>query len=625
MQSLLRDARAQRQVETDGYTIVRLFSPAQVEALLDLYHRHVAAPDVTGLYESSRHNPYEVNRRINETIRDHVVSAAADLLGPARVLGGTFMVKSHRDSDVLPLHQDWSVVEEDRYATLFLWAPLVDVSRRNGGLFVVPGSHRYFDVLRSGSYPSNRYTLPVAEAAGAVDVPLAAGDAILYSDALFHGSYANHGFDDRVVVTARIMEEYASLVYYQRVNANEADVHAVDEAFFLTHIGALAKGEMPPGQPVIRRRAYVHVPVTVDTLCAKIRQHRGVPRQERPMQRLFRDDARQREFDERGFVVLDLIGPDVVSELTAFHDRLQHAPTPAGGFQVSLDNADPTFVREVSETLMRTVGPAVERYLMDHQIFTASFVTKSTSPLGVVPPHQDWTFVDESTHWSATVWCPLIDVTLANGALGLVAGSHRLYDHVRPSPSPQYRPPFSRQLYDLGPYLTVPPLQAGQAVMFDNRTLHASPPNTTGRTRVAFGLGVTHREATLRHYYLLPNQPTPLVEGFEVDREFFWRYNNARLSELHARGERPRDLSSLGTFALVHREYSTPDLVAAVRAAGNRPDAAIEQALVSLRGDDETGRPATAAAATASPVLPFWRVYTPGNVVREIRHRLRRA
>ena len=116
------------------------------------------------------------------------------------------MVKSHTDSDVLPLHQDWSVVEEDKYQTLFVWCPLIDVSVLNGGLFVLPGSHRYFASLRSGSYPSNRYVLPAGLARLHQGHPLKAGEAILYSDALFHGSHANNGTRDRIVVTARVME-----------------------------------------------------------------------------------------------------------------------------------------------------------------------------------------------------------------------------------------------------------------------------------------------------------------------------------------------------------------------------------------------------------------------------------
>src|SRR5262245_44066379 len=515
MKPLLLDPAAQEQVETEGFVVTRLFSEEQVNRLLALYNRYVTEREVSGLYESSRNKPYAVNRSINEAIHEQVERAGREIFVPCRTYGGTFMVKSHKDSGMLPLHQDWSVVEEEQHRTLFVWCPLVDVSVLNGGLFVLPGSHRWFTALRSGSYPSNRYVLPPQLHECVEDIPLRAGEAIVYSDALFHGSHANNGSRDRVVVTARITEQDAPLVYFHKASEKEVDVFEASPEFYLTHIDSLAKGLMPAGVSRVYRRPYQHVPITYDALEARIRQHRaGGDRF--AMKQLFTDSAVQREFDRDGFVVIDLINSGQVDDLRTFYGTLRNAATPQHGFQVSLDNESPDFVRLVSQKLIAAVGANVDEHFKDHQIFTASFVTKQRNPRGVVPPHQDWTFVDESQFWSATVWCPLLDVDVENGALALLKGSHLFYDHVRPSPSPQYSPPFKDQLLDIFPYMRVIPLGAGQAVVFNNRTLHASPPNTTNQTRIAFGIGVTHRDARLRHYYMLPGQPRPLIEGFEV-------------------------------------------------------------------------------------------------------------
>jgi hypothetical protein len=171
-------------------------------------------------------------------------------------------------------------------------------------------------------------------------------------------------------------------------------------------------------------------------------------------------------------------------------------------------------------------------------------------------------------------------------------------------------------------------LRAGQAVVFDNRTLHASPPNTTAQTRVAFGIGITHREATLRHYYLLPRSESPMVEGYEVHPDFFLTYNNARLAALYERGQKPAGLNSIGVFALRPRQYETAQLVAAIEAAGNTADASLRQRAAGLF--DATGGAAMAGAMRAAPTpasadnRPFWKIYTPGNIVREINYRLRK-
>ena len=71
--------------------------------------------------------------------------------------------------------------------------------------------------------------------------------------------------------------------------------------------------------------------------------------------------------------------------------------------------------------------------------------------MGVVPPHQDWTFVDEVAVLVGDDLVPVDGCQRRNGALGLIKGSHRFYDHVRPSPSPQYSPPFKDQLAAIFP------------------------------------------------------------------------------------------------------------------------------------------------------------------------------
>jgi ubiquinone/menaquinone biosynthesis C-methylase UbiE len=161
-----------------------------------------------------------------------------------------------------------------------------------------------------------------------------------------------------------------------------------------------------------------------------------------------------------------------------------------------------------------------------------------------VPPHQDWTFVDETRFRSFNVWTPLTDVDLDNGALGVIHGSHRFFgNQLRVSPSPQCRSLTSDHLVTLFPFLDVKPLHAGQAIVFDNATIHGSPPNITDVARIATGLVVTHAEAELCHHYQLPNTDPPEIETYAIGRQFFMQYGNEALSRLFDAGEHPRAAS----------------------------------------------------------------------------------
>jgi hypothetical protein len=180
--------------------------------------------------------------------------------------------------------------------------------------------------------------------------------------------------------------------------------------------------------------------------------------------------------------------------------------------------------------------PKVEAYFQDFQIFTASYVIKEPNPKGVVPPHQDWTFVDESQYWSGTLWTPLVDVDMDNGCLGVIKGSHKFFDWPRCSPSPQFKTPLGEHMFTIFPYLQLVPMKAGQSILFDNRTIHGSPPNTTESPRLAAGIGVTHKDAQLFHHYLLPGLQPETIETFAITRDFFLEYNNGGLSTLHNQG-----------------------------------------------------------------------------------------
>jgi len=624
MKSLFKNQDLWREAERNGYVVVPLLDQSQLDRLWHLYEKFIDHAQVEDLYESSRHNPLETNREINQAIGAELTTAGKAIFADCDLYGGTFMVKSHHDSTFLPAHQDWSVIEEDQYNTLFIWCALQDVTSTNGGLFVLDGSHQYFQNIRSGSYPSNRYVLPSSMQHCPKDISLKAGEAVLYSDRLFHGSYSNQSNRDRVVVTGRVVERGAKLVYFHKQSEDIVDVYAASEDFYLTHIDALAKGELPAESTKVYSRSYRHIPTTDESLRLKIKEN-SAEFETGPMHcQLFKDQDLQAAFDRDGYAVVDLIEPEQVADLLAFYHGLDHAKMPAYGFQVSLDNERSDFVKEVSDKLTSTVKPFVDQLFQNHRLFTASFVIKEKNPLGVVPPHQDWTFVNERKYWSASIWCPLVDVNVNNGCLGVIRGSHRFYDHVRPSPSPQYEPPFKDQLFTIFPYLQLIEMKAGQALVFNNRTFHASPPNTSAQPRIACGLGITHREAEIEHYYLLPQQDRMLVERFKVAPDFFYAYNNARLSQMHEQGKRPEDLDSGGTFEYTCSNYEAAQLIAMMEAAGNvrNDELVVRMAALFDYNLDGTPRKNVGAQNASAPGDFTWRVYTFGNIYRELQSRI---
>jgi ectoine hydroxylase-related dioxygenase (phytanoyl-CoA dioxygenase family) len=238
--------------------------------------------------------------------------------------------------------------------------------------------------------------------------------------------------------------------------------------------------------------------------------------------RTFLDPDRQRQFEDAGFVVVDLLDDDAVAALRAGYRAMEHEQREVyewvEGFDTSIYDDRPEYRAAVLELIETNVAPAFASVLDRHRIMFANFVVKQPGS-NAVPPHVDWTFVDEDRYSSVTIWCPLVDTTPTNGTLGLVTGSHRRIDFLRAANVPSFER-CEAAVADIEDRPVVS-LRAGQAIILDNRVVHFSPPNDTAEQRVAIGCVAAPVEAPLRHYWV---DDADQLLRFELDRSFYLTY-----------------------------------------------------------------------------------------------------
>jgi ectoine hydroxylase-related dioxygenase (phytanoyl-CoA dioxygenase family) len=219
-----------------------------------------------------------------------------------------------------------------------------------------------------------------------------------------------------------------------------------------------------------------------------------------------------------GYVVTELLDGGAVASLREAAEGL--AGRLRAGFDSTLLSGDKG-LRAEADHLVRSalVGPVAE--LLDGvRIAFCSFVAKSPDGgASEVPLHQDWSFVDEARYCSLGLWCPLVDVDAVNGCLQIVPGSHVGVHAPRAAFSPFRYAQIAEQLR--GSYLFAVPMQAGQAMLFDNRLMHASPPNRSARLRVAATAVLVPSEAQLLYYHMADRRDPDRVEVFEVEDSFY--------------------------------------------------------------------------------------------------------
>lgn len=214
-----------------------------------------------------------------------------------------------------------------------------------------------------------------------------------------------------------------------------------------------------------------------------------------------------------GFVVLRGEARNAVGLLRGVH-RATLGSVPEG-FHATLHSPDPELKHQVHRELLEALEPMLDRWFTGHRPLLASFVTKGRGGDGLMPPHQDWTFVDETQHSSLNVWIPLVRVDSRNGAMSVLPRGHRVPFTIRGTDTVNaFRaldPDVARDMVEV-------PMAAGDVLVHDHRVLHSSPPNTRRRPRIVVGCALLPEHVDAVHYRRVgPGS----LQKFAVEQRFF--------------------------------------------------------------------------------------------------------
>ena len=279
------------------------------------------------------------------------------------------------------------------------------------------------------------------------------------------------------------------------------------------------------------------------------------------MTSIFKDIDLKEKFEENGFLIIPFLNKEEVQELKDFYNSLtEEGHKNEYGFHLTLDNPNQDFVKGVIRKIRKALNPALSNLFQDFQVIGESFLVKEPGAANFIPPHQDWTFVDEQKYYSIKVWVPLENVALRNGGLGLIKGSHQFLSHKRGSPLPYFQSPYDQHGQLLYKYLDTPALKAGEVILFDDRLVHGSFPNLSNTPRIAVGLTLTPLEAPLFHYFLHPKTDPPVIEKYEIDKDFLLTFSNGKLTRIFLEGEKPVGLKSLGTEKYQFQQIDADEL-----------------------------------------------------------------
>jgi cyclopropane fatty-acyl-phospholipid synthase-like methyltransferase len=230
-----KDSGLNAEIEENGFAIVPFAGAEELREIADFYHS-LPKVDAKGTYVTMFHPAYDYRKKVDLKIKELFEEKATALLPGYEALFANFMVKESGQEGYFPVHQDWTYVDETRFASYALWIPTQDVNIDNGALHVVRGSHRLLTALRGPNvHEPFAHLSDVIREKYSEPIHLKAGEALVWDHRLIHFSLPNTMPVARLAFTLIMVPRNAERYHCWGADEYGTKVakYAVDTEFYL--------------------------------------------------------------------------------------------------------------------------------------------------------------------------------------------------------------------------------------------------------------------------------------------------------------------------------------------------------------------------------------------------------
>lgn len=232
--AIFKDEALQKQFETDGFVKISLLDHNDIEALKALFQRYFPNPS-SGFFSSSYENDYPLKKEISEAIGKIVLPQLEKNFIDYTWFGSAFLSKGNGARSEMPMHQDWTIVDEAQFVALNIWTPLQDTNEENGTLEVIKGSHRWHSELRAPTLPFYYNGFQQELKQYLTCIPVKATEAIVLNQAVIHYSKPNKTSEIRLALTTGIKSKGAPMLfhYWNKEKPDEIEQFRQEDDFLL--------------------------------------------------------------------------------------------------------------------------------------------------------------------------------------------------------------------------------------------------------------------------------------------------------------------------------------------------------------------------------------------------------
>jgi Phytanoyl-CoA dioxygenase (PhyH) len=236
---IFKDENLQALFDKQGFVVVPFIDSDEVKMLTDLFYELHPNLQGAGFVSGSYSHDYAYKKKASDAFINAFTKHYERIFINYQPFGGAYLYKMPASASELAIHQDWTIVDENKYVALNCWVPLTDIDETNGGLHVVPGSQ--YDALHTVRAP----TLPFffsgnddVVVKASVPMYVKAGTAVILNESVIHYSPPNQSDKLRLAITAGVKSKGAPMQFHyfdkSQPNTNRLEVFDMPEDFLIS-------------------------------------------------------------------------------------------------------------------------------------------------------------------------------------------------------------------------------------------------------------------------------------------------------------------------------------------------------------------------------------------------------
>ena len=226
---LFQDEALQKKFDTEGFVKIPFLSKQEVNELLEIFYELHPNLSAMGFQSSSYSSNFAYKKKCSDSIAPIFEKKFVRLLKNYRSFGSAFLFKQPDTYSELPVHQDWTIVDEENYVALNIWVPLCDTDETNGTLYVLPGSqYGVVKALRCPTVPMFFEGNEQLMIDNCIPMNAKAGEAVILNQSIVHYSPPNKSDKIRVAITSGAMSAEPKMVFHYRSPEMKDEIERIE-------------------------------------------------------------------------------------------------------------------------------------------------------------------------------------------------------------------------------------------------------------------------------------------------------------------------------------------------------------------------------------------------------------